>query len=73
MVSFIYSYRIKFDEEKWKRIKEESNQQLKCINEEMNKFKDKLLLNKFDENQKHVNWFKSINTDSLFIYVPVNR
>ena len=58
--------RIKIDEEEWKSIKEQSEQKLKCLTEESDKFKNKLLLNKFDKNQKRVNCFKSIKVDPIF-------
>ena len=64
---------IKIDEEELKIIKEESDQELKCLTEESEKFKNKLLLNKFDENRKHVKWFKSIKIDSIFEYTPFNK
>jgi len=73
MVSFIYSYRIKFDEEKWKSIKEKSNKELKSITDELEKFKNKLLLNKYVENLVDVNFFKYIKIDSIFEYVSINR
>ena len=65
--------RIEIDEEKWKSIKEESDQKLKSLTEESDKFKNKLLLNKFDKNQKHVKWFKSIKIDPIFEYTPFNK
>ena len=69
---YCYSKRIKLDEEKWKRIKEESEQKLKSLTEESEKFKNKLLLNNFEENQKHVNCFKSIKNDSILECISIN-
>ena len=45
---------------------------LKSITEESKKLKNKLLLNKYDENQKHVNWFKNIKIDLILKYVSPN-
>ena len=44
---------------------------IKCLIKEAEKFKNKLLLNKFDENQKVVNRFKRIKIDPIFEYVSV--
>jgi hypothetical protein len=64
LVTLLYVFnRLKVDHEKWEKIIKESSQQLKSINNEFDIFKKKLLLNKFDENQSHVNLFKSIKID----------
>lgn len=57
--------RVKLDERKWESVIEESDQKLKFINDEFERFTNKILLSKFDENQMHVNFFKNIKIDSL--------
>ena len=52
---------------------EESSKKLKTINEKSDELKNKLLLNKYEENRIHVNCFKSVKIDSLFEYVLINR
>lgn len=69
-MEYLYFYRLKFDQEKWENIIEESSKEITNINKEFDIFKNKLLLNKFDENRERVNWFKSIKNDS---FVPSNR
>ena len=61
----LYFNRVKLDEEKWKSIIEESGQKLKFINNDLERFKNKVLLDNFDENQMHVDCFKNIKIDSL--------
>ena len=61
------------DEDKWKKIIVESFQELKIITEQSEKFKNKLLLNKFDENQAHVNCFKNIKIDIMFGPIKINK
>ena len=64
---------MKFDQDKWENITEESSKELKAINKEFDRFKNKLLLNKIEEFEEHVSWFKSLKFDSIFEYVSVKR
>ena len=68
-----FIYRLKFDQEKWENIIEKSSQELKNINNNFNRFKNKVFLNKFEKNEKHVNWFKSLKIDSFLEYTSINK
>ena len=61
--------------EKWQSIIEESDQELKNVNNKLDEFKNKLLLNKFDENWIHVNRFKNIKieTDKIVEPIKINK
>ena len=52
---------------------DESDKELKSINEESKNFKNKLLLNKLDENQRHVHCFENIKIDINFKPIKINR
>ena len=75
----VFIYRLKFDHKKWENIIEESGKEITNIKNEFDAFTNKLLLNKFDENQWRVNLFKNITIDdqiynnSILEYVPINR
>ena len=69
----LYNNRVRLDEEKWNSIILESEQELNRINEDLNTFKNKLLLNKFDENRRRVHCFKSIKIDTNLEYMSINR
>ena len=68
-----YFIRLKVDQDKWENITEDSSKELKAINKEFDRFKNKLLLNKIEEFEEHVNWFESLKFDSIFEYVSVKR
>ena len=65
--------RLKVDHDKWEKIIKESSQEIKHINNEFDSLKNKLFLNKFEKNEKHVNWFKGLKIDSLLEYTSINK
>ena len=66
-------FRVKLDEEKWKKIIEESKHELKIITEQSEGFKNKLLLNKFEQNQAHINCFKNAKIDIILEPIKINK
>ena len=66
-----YFNRVKLDEQKWKNITQESERNLKSLTYKLEELKNKLLLNKFDENWIDVNCFKNIKMN--FESMKINR
>ena len=65
--------RLKVDHDKWENIIKESSQEIENISDELDSFKNKLLLNQFEKNERHVNWFKSLKIDSILEYTSINK
>ena len=61
------------DEQKWKNITQESERNLKSLTLKLGEFKNKLLLNKFDENLIDVNSFKNIKLNFDNQSMTINR
>lgn len=57
---------LRFDEEKWARIRNESQILIKEMKENFESFKKNLLLNNYEETKSHVQYFHNIDINPLF-------